>query len=225
MVVRVREGDKLRDWNKEKIGPARAEYDTEYSRFQYYDGKNPNWPEKALTVQYQLALDTYHKMEADNRTVPQILADNQEPVNAVFTKVLTQIMLGSPQYMYHGGMLRATVRYFDADRMRPGLPLDVAVLVDELRADGVGVQLVNTSRNESRRVIIQSGAFGEHTFTDVKTNTDDGESKVSVNGKYFTVELPPSTSIRVDAGLNRFVNKPSYAFPWHGDKIPVPFQY
>ena len=225
MVVRVREGDKLRDWNKEKIGPARAEYDTEYSRFQYYDGKNPNWPEKALTVQYQLALETYHKMEDDHRTVPEIIADNQEPVNAVFTKVLTQIMLGSPQYMYHGGMLRATVRYFDADRMRPGLPLDAAVLVDELRADGVGVQLVNTNRNESRRVIIQSGAFGEHSFTDVKANTGDGESTVAVNGKYFTVELPPSTSIRIDAGLNRFVNQPSYAFPWHDGKIPVPFQY
>ena len=46
-----------------------------------------------------------------------------------------------------------------------------------------------------------------------------------VDGKYFAVDLPPSTSIRIDAGLNRFINKPSYAFPWHGGAIPVPFQY
>ena len=60
-------------------------------------------------------------MENDARTVPEILRDNHaEPVNAVFTKILTHVMLGSPQYFYHGGMLRATVRYFDPDRMRPG---------------------------------------------------------------------------------------------------------
>jgi hypothetical protein len=35
--------------------------------------------------------------------------------------------------------------------------------------------------------------------------------------------LPPSAAIRLEAGMTRFANKPSYAFPWHGDKIPVPF--
>jgi len=45
-----------------------------------------------------------------------------------------------------------------------------------------------------------------------------------VNGKHFEVVLPPSTAIRISAGMKRFVNRPSYAFPWHGDTIPVPFQ-
>lgn len=225
LIVRVREGDKERDWNEEKLGPARAEWDTEYSRFQYYDGKNPNWPEKALGLQYQAALNAYHKMEHDRRSVPEILEDNQEPVNAVFTKILTQVMFGAPQYMYHGGMLRATVRYFDPDRRRPGLPPDVAALVDEIRADGAGVQIVNLNRDEPRRVLLQSGAFGEHEFTTIKARTQDGISTMPVNGKYFAVDLPPSTSIRIDAGMDRFVNKPSYALPWHEGAIPVPFQY
>ena len=69
------------------------------------------------------------------------------------------------------------------------------------------------------------GAFGEHTFTTVTTSTGDGLQSTEVNGKYVTVDLPPGTSIRLDAGLDRFSNKPSYAFPWHGDKIPVPFDY
>ena len=132
LILRVREGDHLRDWNEEALGAARAEWDSEYSRFQYYDGKNPDWPEKALSLQYQVALENYHTMENDDRTVPEILRDNQEPRNAVFTKILTHVMFGSPQYLYHGGLLRATVRYFDPVRMRPGLPPDVAVLVDEL---------------------------------------------------------------------------------------------
>lgn len=40
--------------------------------------------------------------------------------------------MGSPQTVYNGGLLRATVRHYDPDRQRPGLPPDVAVLVDEL---------------------------------------------------------------------------------------------
>ena len=48
IICRVRDGDKERDWNKEEIGAVRAEWYSEYSRFQYYDGKNPDWPEKAL---------------------------------------------------------------------------------------------------------------------------------------------------------------------------------
>ena len=215
--------DVERDWNEEQIGASRAEWDSEYSRFQYYDGQNPHWPEKALALQYQQALDAFHKMEADDRSVAQIIADNQEPTNPVFTKVLTQVMFGSPQYMYHGGLLRATVRYFDADRMRPGLPLDVAALVDELRPDGAGLQLVNSSRGETRRLIVQAGAFGEHDFTEVTFEGDGDDAAVRVNGKYFLVELPPSTSVRVDAGMRRFVNQPSYAFPWHGGDNPIPF--
>jgi hypothetical protein len=27
----------------------------------------------------------------------------------------------------------------------------------------------------------------------------------------------------VEAGLKRFAHAPSYAFPWHGGGIPVPF--
>ena len=65
-----------------------------------------------------------------------------------------------------------------------------------------------------------SVAFGEHQFTKVTY----AEEAVLMDSKHFEVQLPPSTSIRVEAGLRRFVNDPGYAFPWHGDRIPVPFQ-
>ena len=223
IICRVRDGDRTRDWNKVEIGAVRAEWYSEYSRFQYYDGKNPDWPTRALELQYQHALEAYHRMEADERTVPEIIADNLEPPNPVFTKVLTQVMFGSPQYMYHSGLLRATLRYFDRDRARPGLPLDVSALVDSLSADSVGVQLVNTGRHASRNLILQAGAFGEHQLTQVSYDGRDGERVVPVDGKYLAVELPPSTAIRLELGLRRFANQPSYAFPWHGDTIPVPF--
>ena len=50
------------------------------------------------------------------------------------------------------------------------------------------------------------------------------KKEIPVNAKYFAVQLPPSTSIRLEVGMHRFVNNPSYAFPWHGETIPVPFQ-
>jgi len=98
---------------------------------------------------------------------------------------------------------------------------------------------VNTSADETRRLIVQAGAYGEHSFTDVmfeevtigydgpnpnqRTRADRTvvETAARVNGKHFAVELPPMTSIRLDCGMKRFSNDPSYAFPWHGDKVPV----
>ena len=56
----------------------------------------------------------------------------------MFTKVLVQTMMGAPHSVYHGGLLRATVRYFDKDRVRPGLPQEVGALVDMLAPDGGG---------------------------------------------------------------------------------------
>ena len=143
----------------------------------------------------------------------------------MLTKGLTQVTMGTPQSIYNGGLLRATVRYYDADAERPGLPADVAALVDHLDAGSVGVQLVNCSRDESRRLIVQAGAFGEHTFTEVRTDSGEEETPAAtaVNGRYVAVDLPPAAKVRLDAGLSRFSNDPSYAFPWHGDEIPIPF--
>ena len=150
--------------------------------------------------------------------------------------------MGAPQSVYNGGLLRATVRYFDQDRARPGLPPDVSALVDHLDAERTGVQLVNTSAGETRDLIVQAGAFGEHQFTEVRFNEETldytgpnpgrrlraerttAENVVPLDSKYLAVQLLPSTSIRLDLGMRRFVNDPSYAFPWHGGKIPVPFQ-
>ena len=111
----------------------------------------------------------------------------------------------APQTVYNGGLLRATVRHFDLDRGRPGLPPDVACLVEELSAQSVDLRLVNTGR-ERRRVLVQAGAFGEHEFTRVEA---DGES-LQVGGRHFAVELAPQAGILLRAGLRRFVHTPSY---------------
>jgi hypothetical protein len=224
LIARLRDGEKETDWNEAEVAGDRSGGSLE-ARFQYYDGQNPNWPEKRLQTEYQYVTAMFEFMRRDPRSVAQIISDNRWPPNPVVTKGLTQVTMGSPQPVYNGGLLRATVRYFDPDRARPGLPTDVAALVDTVEADHAGIHLVNTSTAEPRNVIVQAGAFGEHQFTDVRYRTADGdepsESVTAVNAKSFAIHLPPLTSIRVAAGMRRFANRPSYAFPWHGDTVPV----
>ena len=243
LITRIRDGEVERDWNE--IGDRGGEKnggETEFARFQYYDGLNPDWPEKILSAEYRWAMEAFDKIRLDDRTVEEIVTTNFFPPNPVFTKGLTQVTMGAPQSVYNGGLLRATVRYYDRDNARPGLPRDVAALVDKLGSDAVGIQLVNLSNTETRNAIVQAGAFGEHQFTGLKyrsmsqeelrqnpylwlrSEREYAEKETSVNGKYFAVELPPSTSVRLEVGMRRFVNNPSYAFPWHGETIPVPFQ-
>jgi hypothetical protein len=42
-----------------------------------------------------------------------------------------------------------------------------------------------------------------------------------VNRKFFQASLPPGAGLTLDIGTKRFANKPSYAYPWHGEAIPV----
>ena len=220
LIARIRDTDKMRDWNHVPVLGEKSYADTELARFQYYDGKNPDWPEKILQAEYQNALSDFESIRNETRDAGALIADNASSPTTVYTKGLTQVTMGAPQSVYTGGLLRATVRYFDTDRTRPGLPPDVAALVDRLGADSAGIQLVNLNPGETRNLIVQAGAFAEHEFLEL---TCDGRT-VPVESKYFAVQLLPGASVRLDAGMRRFAHRPTYAFPWHGDAIPVPYQ-
>ena len=220
LITRIRDGDRERDWNHVPVLGEKSYADTELARFQYYDGLNPDWPMKILQAEYENALTDCETIQNETRDARTLIADNPSPPDSVYTKGLTQVTMGAPQSVYTGGLLRATVRYFDSDRARPGLPPDVAALVDQLGAESAGVQLVNLSTSETRDLIVQAGAFAEHQFVDLTY----ADKTVPVESKYFAVQLPPATSIRLDVGMRRFAHRPTYAFPWHGDDIPVPYQ-
>ncbi|MFH1569458.1 MAG: hypothetical protein ABIL09_15790 [Gemmatimonadota bacterium] len=226
LIVRVRDQEVERDFNEVGSFPhEKNRGETEWARFQYYEGLNPDWPRKILTAEHAHAQSLYEAMRADARTHLEMIATNRLPFSPVLTKGLTQVMLGAPQSIYNGGLLRATVRYFDPERARPGLPLEVAALVDELGPEVVGLHLVNLDRDRVRRLVVQAGAFGEHAFTEVvpRPAGDGPVTATPVHGRHFLVALPPGTRIRLRCGLRRFCNQPSYALPWHRDGIPVPF--
>ncbi len=89
--------------------------------------------------------------------------------------------------------------------------------MEKIEPDRIVLKLVNLSAFDARRVVVQAGAFGEHTFTRVAAVSDNPgvtASIVEVNAPACVVELPPSGTITLDMGMKRFANKPSYAFPW-----------
>ncbi|MEQ9437669.1 MAG: hypothetical protein RIG62_01430 [Cyclobacteriaceae bacterium] len=218
------------DWAEEMSMGDRSMGKSEHARLMYYAGKNADWPLEALKADYREVMNRMHFMQHDPRDIYEIQKDDLYPNNPVITKALVQTTMGTPQSIYFGGLLRARLRYFDADRQRPGLPEDVAALVEGLEAERTEVHLVNLSLTETRRLIVQAGAFGEHAFTtlsyeaqnqDAEGKQETSKSQTQINQKYFMVVLPPATSIRLDIGTQRFVNQPTYAFPWQGGKVPV----
>ena len=153
-----------------------------------------------------------------------------QELNPVTTEALIQMTLGAPQMLYNGGMLIAPLRYFDAERKRPGLPEDIGALVEKVEQERVVVHLVNLSLLHGRRLLIQAGTLGEHRFTSVEysvlTSVYPGEvgdytappveqttECQEVAAGQFQVELPPGTEIRLKIGLARHVNEPNYSFP------------
>jgi len=214
------------DWNDVYVDLRRWQnVYNEPAYLNYLAGLNPDWPEKIMKAEYEHVLLTLQRMSDPNyrhEWGSQTLMEQ----NPVLVNGLRQMTMGSPHVCFNSGLLRAQVRYFDIDRARPGLPPDVAALIRKLEKSRTVVELVNTSAFETRRLIVQAGAFGEHEFTVVKFNEEqknpDGsvtmtERTVPVNRKFFAVELPPSTVIELNMGVRRFVNDPGFAFPWHTD--------
>ena len=115
--------------------------------------------------------------------------------------------------MHHGNRtltLHTRLRYFDPVKRRPGLPADVAALVEQLTADRTVVTLVNVSPLSERRVIVQGGAYGEHRFI---AASGDGQ-KVDVNGTHLEVRLAPGSGAKIELATQRYANAPTLAWPW-----------
>ena len=111
-------------------------------------------------------------------------------------------------------LLQSHVRYFDAERRRPGLPQHVAALTEKVTAENIGLTLINTDAVNCRSVLIQSGCFAEHQFTGATIAGNDGdEQHMEVDGTRFQVHLGPSAQARICIGLKRYCHRPTYEFP------------
>lgn len=176
----------------------------------FLEGKNPQFPEDVLRQDLETIRRKVNEFRNDKTTPDTRLADEPMGYNPATVANLLKLTMGA---LHHGNrtlVLHARLRYFDPIARRPGLPEDVAALVERMTSDSATVTLVNVSPIQSRRVVVQAGAYGEHEFTTVKA----GAVATSVDGPRFAVDLAPGCGARLEVGMKRYQRQPTLAWPW-----------
>ncbi|SHI44705.1 hypothetical protein [Streptomyces sp. 3214.6] len=228
----LREADGI-DWRTVRPFRSKEESGHEKAWFAFLAGDDPGYPERILaTAQAQVRhrlrrIDRYRDLD-----VPEADIHVWQQSNPVVTEALVQLTWGGPQVLYNGGLQQARLRYHDAEARRAGLPPDVAALVTCIDPEATTVELVNLSPEAERTLIVQAGAFAEHTIAAVRYTTcaDDGwigdmydyghtepvvtESEQVCDSTFLTVRLPASTRIRLTLRLRLRAGTPSYRTPF-----------
>jgi hypothetical protein len=182
----------------------------------YLHGELPSYPEGILASQWRESARRMQLVRNDRADPETVDVHHWQDRNPVHTEALLQLACGAPQIVYHGGLLHARLRWFDHLARRPGLPGDVAALVTGLFPDGVELTVENTGLTETREAVLQAGAFGEHRFTDVAVRRGGANGKVSADaaGSRLHLALKPASALTLRIGMQRHVNRPTYAEPW-----------
>ena len=207
----------VKSWETFRYQKQKGDSGNDTSWVSFLRGKSPDYPLQILKANYAESLRRLEMIRSDRTTPDEQDVHHWQDRNPVVLEGLVQLMLGAPNHIYHGGLLHTSVRYFDPKRERPGIPEDVAALVDHVGQDGLRLQLVNLHPSEPRETILEAGAFGEHRFTEVRS----AGKTTTIDSRFFRVRLRPGASGSLEVGMQRFVNQPTYAFPWHGEKIPT----
>jgi hypothetical protein len=194
------------DWNAVRAFRLKTDSGHEQPWLRFLAGANPTYPEQILRQQLEQVRQQLKLIEQDRADLLQVDVHHWQRHNPIVTEGLVQLTLGTPQHIYYGGLLYAPIRYFDAEKGRPGLPSDVAALVEQITVDGLVLSLVNTGKRLTRYVMLQAGVFGEHCFEQVRYNA----VSQAVNDRVLTVELPPYGQIRLELAMTFFVNQPAY---------------
>ena len=207
--------ERLIEWNAVRPGRGKGDDIHIAPYYRYIEGAHAEYPQAILEAQWSEVLRRMDAMAHDDGDPEDWDVHHWQNINPVHTEALLQLTCGGPQIIYHGGLLHVRLRYFDLEARRPGLPQDVAALVDEIDGDVVRLTLVNTSPLHPRRLAIQAGAFGEHRFTQVTDVTPgrDLPATVDVNDRRLEVALARGGTLRLELGMERYCTQPSYDQP------------
>ncbi|MBU08362.1 MAG: hypothetical protein CME13_10380, partial [Gemmatimonadetes bacterium] len=180
-----------------------------------------DYPEQILQANYQEVCRRTEAVMADEQDLTKMDVHHWQQVNPVLTEALVQLTTGGPQTVYWGGLAVGRLRYYDAERGRAGLPADVAALVRRLDATSASISLVNLSVRDTREFVIGAGSFGEHRFTSMHESSADSAVPKEISSPWLRITMPPGTEIDLELGTKRYCREPSFAFPWHGEAIPI----
>jgi hypothetical protein len=175
-------------------------------------GGFPGFPEAALAASYAEVLRQMEQIRSDRTPPQEMYIQHWIDRLPVICATLVELTTGAPSPIYHGGLLHCRVRWFDPERRRPGLPDQVAALVEGLRPGGFTLRLCNLDTVQPHRLIAQAGAFGEHSFVSVLP--DGAADRIPIGARRFEIALPPGALVSLDVETLRFANTPCYETPW-----------
>ena len=209
-----------------------SDSDLEWAYF--VKGLNPGYPERAFKRDLETIARKVDAIQSEQGYSETWVDNKWINMNPMITRNLNRFSIGGIPIDTKGEMLHSQVRYFDGERKCSGLPKDVAALVTRIEPDWIEVEIVNLNQVESRSLVVQGGAYGEHRIQSVEftktaekqspvenpspreASNDQNDTKVSkeVRGIAFTVNLDPASASTIRIHLERYSNQPSYAFPW-----------
>jgi len=189
----------------------------EIAWIEFLKGKNPQFPLQTLNASFERIRSGIEGLRKDTSTPDTRRSDGPQRYSRAATSALVNLTMGGIQPLWAGGLLYCQLRYFDSALQRPGLPPGIGALIDSIEKDKLTVIIVNTSQLHSRDILIQGGAYGEHNIKYVSINN----KKTLIDKKYFTVRLAPGSGSKLTIFMDRFSNKPTLAFPWHGEQVPL----
>jgi len=179
-------------------------------------GMHADYPERVMKDTLKEVERRLEVMRTDSGDPAEFDVHHWQNINPVVCEPLLQLSMGSPGVIYHGGLCHARVRHFDPAEDRAGLPENVAALVSHLTQDSVDLELVNLDAVETREVVVQAGAFGEHLFTCGETCEESSNSLFEDDRGIgsFRALLEPSSRLRLRLSMRLFAGSPGYASPW-----------
>jgi hypothetical protein len=177
---------------------------------EYLQGRNPGYPETAMAKDLATIKTRVEGIRKDQSKPDKRLADNMLDLNPVTTTALIELTQGGMEPDRRGNLVNSRLRYFDPARKRAGLPEDVAALVSEMTDTGTVVTLVNVSTTTPRTLVVQGGAYAEHTIESVEWN---GKS-IPIGKPTFTVTLAPGAGGKLALTMKRYSADPTVKFPF-----------
>jgi hypothetical protein len=176
----------------------------------YLDGKNPSYPVDALRNELDAIRRKVRAIRDDLTTPDTRLSDDILAHEPVSLDSLVELTLGGLPPGNARPILHCRLRYFDPQTRRPGLPPDVAALVQGLTADSVTLTLVNLDPTREHSVVLQGGAYGEHRLSSISL---DGREH-SLHGELPTIRLSAGCGASLRVRTERYSQPPSFRRPW-----------
>jgi hypothetical protein len=191
----------LNDDDAERILPNPPDRRNVQGWIDFLRGTRPDYPVEALQDEVRRSARTTERISKQGT--------GYGPSPVAF-EALANLTLGAANLYGSGDVLRSQVRYFDPERRRAGLPEDVAALVQRIDRDGITLTLVNVNPSAPRKLIVQTGAYGEHQAVSVAS----AGRTVPIDARHFEVQLAPRAGETLSIRMRRYVNDPTLAFPW-----------